>query len=177
MKPVDNVSQLLVGHAVERMEDARFLSGSGVFVDDLERDGMLHAAILRSPMAHARILSIDAAAALAMPGVHAVITAADLDGEVPLIPLRLAPLPAFEPFRQPVIASRKVRYVGEPIAVVIADSRAIAEDALECIEVEFDELNAATGQGAAADPLFDHAPDSVSLRYDAGFGDADAAFA
>ncbi|MET0722062.1 MAG: xanthine dehydrogenase family protein molybdopterin-binding subunit [Tardiphaga sp.] len=177
MKPVDNVSQLLVGHAVERMEDARFLSGSGVFVDDLERDGMLHAAILRSPMAHARILSIDAAAALAMPGVHAVITAADLDGEVPLIPLRLAPLPAFEPFRQPVIASRKVRYVGEPIAVVIADSRAIAEDALECIEVEFDELNAATGQGAAADPLFDHAPDNVSLRYDAGFGDADAAFA
>ena len=110
----------LVGRAVERMEDARFLAGSGTFADDLVREGMLHAVILRSPIAHARIVAIDAAAALAMAGVHAVITAADLGTDIPVIPLRLAPMVEFEPFRQPVIASEKVRYVGEPIAAVAA---------------------------------------------------------
>ncbi|MDB5634122.1 MAG: carbon-monoxide dehydrogenase [Tardiphaga sp.] len=174
---MNNVSQLLVGHPVERMEDARFLSGSGLFVDDLERDGMLHAAILRSSIAHADIVSIDTSAALRMPGVHAVITAADIGGEIPVIPLRLAPLPEFEPFRQPVIAADKVRYVGEPIAVVVADSRAIAEDALEAIAVQFEALSAVTGRGATEDALFAFADDNVSLRYSAGFGDADAAFA
>ncbi|MDB5567544.1 MAG: carbon-monoxide dehydrogenase [Tardiphaga sp.] len=174
---MNNVSQLLVGHPVERMEDARFLSGSGLFVDDLERDGMLHAAILRSSIAHADIVSIDTSAALRMPGVHAVITAADIGGEIPVIPLRLAPLPEFEPFRQPVIAADKVRYVGEPIAVVVADSRAIAEDALEAIDVQFEALSAVTGRGATEDALFACADDNVSLRYSAGFGDADAAFA
>jgi carbon-monoxide dehydrogenase large subunit len=174
---MNNISQLLVGHPVERMEDARFLSGSGLFVDDLERDGMLHAAILRSSIAHADIVGIDASAALRMPGVHAVITAADIGGEIPVIPLRLAPLPEFEPFRQPVIAVDKVRYVGEPIAVVVADSRAIAEDALEAIDVQFAALSAVTGRGATEDALFACADDNVSLRYSAGFGDADAAFA
>jgi carbon-monoxide dehydrogenase large subunit len=177
MKPAEDISPLLVGQPIERMEDARFLAGTGQFVDDLERDGMVHAAILRSPIAHARIVTIDAAAALAMPGVHAVITAADLGGEVPLIPLRLAPLPEFEPFRQPVIGHGKVRYVGEPIAVVVADSRAIAEDAMEAIEVQFDALSPVTVRGATADPLFDHTVDNVSLRYSGGFGDAGAAFA
>jgi carbon-monoxide dehydrogenase large subunit len=174
---MNSISQLLIGHPVERMEDARFLSGSGLFVDDLERDGMLHAAILRSSIAHADIVSIDASAALRMPGVHTVITAADIAGEVPVIPLRLAPLPEFEPFRQPVIAIDKVRYVGEPIAVVVADSRAIAEDALEAIDVQFEALSAVTGPGVTEDALFACADDNVSLRYSAGFGDADAAFA
>jgi carbon-monoxide dehydrogenase large subunit len=174
---VDSDSPLLVGRAVERMEDARFLSGSGLFVDDLERDGMLHAAILRSPIAHARIVSIDTAAALAMPGVRAIFTAADLAGEVPLIPLRLAPMAQFEPFRQPVIAADKVRYVGEPIAVVVADSRALAEDALDAIDVQFEALSAVTSRGATDDALFDAAADNVSLRYTVGFGDVEAAFA
>jgi carbon-monoxide dehydrogenase large subunit len=177
MTPASNVSPLLVGTPVERMEDARFLSGSGQFVDDLVRDGLLHAAILRSPVAHARIVGIDASAALALHGVHAVITSADIGDDMPLIPLRLAPLPAFEPCRQPVMATNKVRYVGEPIAVVVADSRALAEDALEAIDVRFETLSAVTGRGATADALFDHAGDNVALRYDAGFGDADAAFA
>lgn len=177
MRPLDNLSGLLVGQPVERMEDARFLSGTGVFVDDLDRAGMVHAAILRSPVAHARIRGIDASAALAMPGVHAVLIAADLGGDVPLIPLRLAPLPEFEPFRQPVIADGKVRYVGEPIAVVIADSRASAEDALEAIEVEFEVLSPVTLRGATEHALFDAAADNVALRYTAGFGEIDAAFA
>lgn len=167
----------MVGSAVERLEDPRFLSGSGEFAADVRRDGMLHAAILRSPMAHARIVSIDATAALAMPGVHAVMTAADIGDTIPVIPLRLAPLPAFEPFRQPVIAAGKVRYVGEPVAVVVADSRALAEDALERIDIQFDSLTAVTERGATDDALFDFAPDNISLRYDAGFGDVATAFA
>ncbi|WP_441243052.1 xanthine dehydrogenase family protein molybdopterin-binding subunit [Tardiphaga sp. 768_D3_N2_1] len=174
---MSDAAKLLVGSAVERMEDARFLSGSGNFADDLAVEGMLHAAILRSPIAHARIVAIDASAALAMPGIRSVITARDIGDAIPIIPLRLAPLPEFEPFCQPVIASDKVRYVGEPIAVVIAESRALAEDALETIGIEFEALSAVTERRASETPLFDFAEDNVALRYDAGFGDADAAFA
>lgn len=167
----------LVGAPVERMEDARFLAGSGTFADDLVRDGMLHAVVLRSPVAHARIVDIDMSAALIMTGIHAVITAADIGADIPIIPLRLAPMAAFEPFRQPVIAKDKVRYVGEPIAVVVAESQALAEDALEAIDVQFEQLAAVTGRGAAADALFEGAVDNVAVQYDAGFGDVDAAFA
>ena len=169
--------KLLVGAAVERMEDARFLAGAGTFADDLVREGMLHVMILRSPVAHARIVEIDASAALAMAGVHAVITAADIGAAMPLIPLRLAPLAEFEPFRQPVIAADRVRYVGEPIAVIVAETRALAEDALETIDVKFDALAAVTERGAGGDTLFDGANDNVAVKYDAGFGDAEAAFA
>ena len=78
-----------IGSPVERLEDFRFLRGRGQFVDDLARDGLLHAVILRSPVAHGRIRSIDATAALARPAVHAVVTAADIGSVVPTIPLRL----------------------------------------------------------------------------------------
>src|ERR1700757_1187146 len=87
MKPTN----LLVGSAVERLEDLRFLRGRGEYVDDLTRDGLLHAAILRSSVAHGRIRAIDATAALALPGVQAVITAADMGESVPIIPMRLQP--------------------------------------------------------------------------------------
>ncbi len=169
--------KLLVGAAVERMEDARFLAGSGTFADDLVRDGMLHAVILRSPVAHARILGIDVSAAKAMAGVHAVITAVDIGADIPLIPLRLAPLPEFEPFRQPVIAADKVRYVGEPVAVIVAETRALAEDAIEAIDIRFDARMAVTERGSGTDVLFDGASDNAAVRYDAGFGDVEAAFA
>ena len=102
---------------------------------------MLHAVILRSSVAHGRIRSIDAAAARKMPGVHAVITAAEI-GKVPTIPLRHDPLPTAKLFVQPIIATGKVRYVGEAIAVVVADSVALAEDALEAIVVDIEPLPA-----------------------------------
>src|SRR5262249_42953531 len=105
-----------VGSPVERREDLRFLRGRGEYVDDVSRAGMLHAVILRSSVAHGRIRSIDTAAARSRPGVHAVITAADLGEKVPRIPLRQEAMPAFKPFEQPVIAHNKVRYVGEPRA-------------------------------------------------------------
>src|SRR5215470_15752379 len=100
MKPTN----LFVGSPVERFEDLRFLRGRGQYVDDLTRKDLLHAAVLRSAVAHGRIRSIDTAAARAIPGVHAVITAADMGGCVPIIPMRLQPLPEFHPFEQPVIA-------------------------------------------------------------------------
>src|SRR5438552_18754005 len=93
-----------IGSPVERLEDLRFLRGRGQYVDDLARADMLHAAILRSSVAHGRLRSIDASGALKIPGVHCVITAADLGGNVPSVPMRLQPLPDFEPFAQPVIA-------------------------------------------------------------------------
>src|SRR5215472_16680455 len=108
----------LIGSAVPRIEDLRFLPGRGQYVGDLARDGMLHAAILRSAVAHGRIRAIDPSAARARPGVRAVITAAEI-GAVPRIPQRLDVLPQFKQFAQPVIAECKVRYVGEPLAVVV----------------------------------------------------------
>ena len=132
----------LIGQPVDRAEDLRFLTGAGKYVDDLQRDGMLHAVLLRSGVAHGRIRSLDTSAALAMKGVHGVITAAEIGGQVPVIPLRLANLPEFKPYLQPVIAREKVRYVGEPLAVVVAESQPLAEDALEAIEVEIESLPA-----------------------------------
>src|SRR5271170_1838196 len=111
-----------IGSPVERIEDLRFLRGRGEFVGDLRRGGMLHAAILRSPIAHGRIRGLDATAARAIPGVRAVITAAEI-GVVPTIPLRRLPLPGTERFLEPVIAANRVRYVGEPTAVVLAGRR------------------------------------------------------
>jgi carbon-monoxide dehydrogenase large subunit len=98
-----------IGAPIERVEDLRFLRGRGEYVADLVREGMLHAAILRSPVAHGRIRTLDTEPALAICGVHAVITAAQI-GVVPRIPLRLQTSPVSEPFRQPLIASDRVRY-------------------------------------------------------------------
>src|ERR1051325_8718034 len=137
-----------IGSPVERIEDLRFLRGRGQFVGDLKREGMLHAAILRSPAAHGRLTAIDATGALALPGVRAVITAKEI-GAVPRIPLRLLPLPGTERFLQPVIAADRVRYVGEPIAVVLADSAALAEDGVGAIALDIDELPPVADRRAA----------------------------
>ena len=112
-----------IGSAVERREDLRFLRGRGEYVDDLMLDGLLYAVILRSAVAHGRLKSVDASAALKIKGVHAVITAKDMPGGPPIVPMRLQPLPEFKPYEQPVIAHDKVRYVGEARADI---ARALA---------------------------------------------------
>jgi carbon-monoxide dehydrogenase large subunit len=147
-------------------------------VGDLAVDGMLHAAVLRSSFAHGRIRAIDASAARARPGVRAVITASDI-GAVPFIPQRLDVLPGFKRYEQPVIAHQKVRYVGEPLAVVVADSAALAEDALEAIAVDIEPLRAVADRTTARANevlLFDH-ESNVAGTLTALKGDADAAFA
>jgi carbon-monoxide dehydrogenase large subunit len=172
-----------VGSPVERLEDFRFLRGRGQFVDDLARDNLLHAVILRSAVAHGRIRSIDPRAALARPGVHAVITAADIGAStgsaIPTIPLRQESSPAFKPFEQPVIAHDKVRYVGEPLAVVLAESAAAAEDALDAIALEIESLPAvvdSAGAGKNDILLFEGARSNLALTLTGVRGDADAAF-
>src|SRR3954470_20536064 len=168
-----------IGSAAERREDLRFLRGRGQYVDDLRPEGLLYAVILRSSVAHGRIVSIDASAALKIPGVHAVITAKHMSGGPPFIPMRLQPLPEFKPFEQPVIADKKVRYVGEPMALVLAASVAIGEDALEAIAVEIEALPAVADWHVARRDqslLFDDAGTNRSLTFNAVRGDADAAF-
>src|SRR5215510_15070356 len=168
-----------IGAAIERREDLRFLRGRGQYVDDLAPQGLLYAVILRSPVPHGRIRGIDTAAALKMPGVHAVITAEDMPGGPPIIPMRLQPLPDFKPFEQPVIAADKVRYVGEPIAVVLADTAAIGEDALEVITVDIETLPAVTDRAGATGGkslLFEPQGSNLALTFSAVRGDAEAAF-
>ena len=167
-----------IGSPVERIEDLRFLRGRGEFVGDLRREGMLHAAILRSPIAHGLIRSIDATAARDLPGVRAVITAAEI-GTVPHIPLRLLALPGTERFLQPVIAADRVRYVGEPIAVVLADSAALAEDGVEAIALEIEELPVAADRRVSGKNdilLFAASGTNLAMTFTGTCGDADAAF-
>jgi aerobic carbon-monoxide dehydrogenase large subunit len=170
----------LIGSPIERLEDLRFLRGRGQYVDDLARKDMLHAAILRSSVAHGRIRSIDVARARALPGVHTVITAKEIGNRVPRVPMRLQPLPEFERFGQPVIAETKVRYVGEAIAVVLAGTPGIAEDALGLIETDIEPLPAVADRRASADDqslLFEEAGTNLAMRFHAVRGDAAAAFA
>jgi carbon-monoxide dehydrogenase large subunit len=174
------VKNTFIGTPMERREDLRFLRGRGEYVDDVAMPGLLYAVILRSSVAHGRLVSIDASAALKMPGVHAVITAADMPGGPPIIPMRLQPLPEFKPFEQPVIAYEKVRYVGEPVAVVLADSVALGEDALDFIQVEIEELPPVADWVAASNNkivLFDKQGTNRSLVFESRKGDADAVFA
>ena len=126
-----------VGTSVTRKEDNRLLRGSGRFVGDIKRPGMLYAAILRSPVPHGKLKRIDTEQARKMPGVVSVITFADMANVKP-IPMRLAPRDDLIRALQKPLASDRVRYVGEPLAVVVAESRYQAEDALEVIDFEID---------------------------------------
>jgi carbon-monoxide dehydrogenase large subunit len=141
-----------VGAPVERVEDLRFLRGRGTYVDDLCRPGQWHAAFVRSGVAHGTIRGIDAAVALAMPGVRAVIAGADIIaalGAIPTIPFR-RPNPTIAPYAQPVIATAVVRYVGEPVAMVLADAPELAEDAALAVELDIAPLPAVVDRHASA---------------------------
>jgi aerobic carbon-monoxide dehydrogenase large subunit len=128
-----------------RKEDPRFIRGQGRYVDDVNLPGMLHGAVLRSPLAHARIVSIDTSAALAHPKVRAVITGNDLAG------LNLAWMPTMSYDTQAVLATDKVRFQGQEVAFVVADDRYAARDALELIDVEYEALPAVVNARKALD--------------------------
>jgi 2-furoyl-CoA dehydrogenase large subunit len=166
-----------LGRSIPRREDARFLTGRGQYVDDIVLPGMLHAAILRSPHAHALIKNIDASAALKMPGVYGVITGQEVKAAIQ--PERGRTYPAGGECH--FIATDRVRYYGEPVAIVAAEDRYLAEDALEAIEVEYEILKPVLDPEHAADPdqpvLHDGSPDSNRVaKQDWSFGDVDAAF-
>ena len=138
-----------IGARIPRNEDPRLLRGLGCFVDDVSPPGALHGASLRSPHAHARISRIDASAARRLPGVHLVLTAADL-GELNQPTPLLIPHPTLTHGRtQRPLAVDEVRYVGEVVAFVVADNRYVAEDAQALIDVQYEPLAVVTDLAAA----------------------------
>lgn len=170
----------LIGAKVQRLEDPRLLTGQGAFVDDRKLPGMLHVAFARSDQAHGRIGHIDASEASAMPGVQAVVTAADIAGAYR--PLKATSrMPDYHATELPVLAVDKVRYVGEAVVAVVADSRARAEDAAERILIDYDPLpvlhdpEAAAEAGAAR--LHEDAPGNVILSREFLRGEVDEAMA
>jgi carbon-monoxide dehydrogenase large subunit len=173
------MDQTYIGAPVRRREDFRLLTGRATFTDDIKLPQMLHAALLRSPHAHARLLSIDAGRAQAVPGVVAVFTFQDITPIAKPIPMRLYRLPGLERFLQYPLARDKVRYVGEAVAVVVADSRYLAEDALELIEVTYEPLPAVVEMDdALCDQVLVHTEAGTNLgaRYTVDVGDIEAAF-
>ncbi|HXQ51286.1 MAG TPA: xanthine dehydrogenase family protein molybdopterin-binding subunit [Stellaceae bacterium] len=171
-----------IGARVQRTEDKPLLTGQGRFVDDIHLPGTLEAAFLRATHAHARIRSVDAAAARAMPGVHAILTAADLPERMrqTRMPM-LVPNPAIsELVTQFCLARDEVCYVGEPLAIVVADRRHRAEDAAASILVDYEPLPA---MGDCRDAVKPDAPrchaerdGNIAARFTASYGDVDAAF-
>ena len=169
----------LIGAKVPRVEDRRILTGRGHYVDDIHLQGMVHASFLRSPMAHARITHIDVAEARRAPGVIAVFTGEDMQAMSKVIDVPMAMgvrVGAFYP-----LVTDKVRFVGDLVAMVVAETRAQAEDAAELIEVDYQPLAAVADYEAALDPngppLFDEFPDNVVYTSTHRSGDVDAAFA
>ncbi len=137
-----------VGTRIKRVEDPRLLTGAGMFVDDVTRPGMLHACFVRSPFARARIVDIDVSEALALDGVHAVYVAADL---TPGIHEQTYALdgPYMPALNWPPLAVDEVRFVGDPVALVVADDRYIAEDAVELVAVDYEALTPVVDYTAA----------------------------
>ena len=139
-----------IGRPLSRVEDTRFLAGRGHYCDDCVLDGMLHGAILRSDVAHGRLRKIDVTRAAALDGVVQVITFADISSCARPIPIRIGQLPGLDRFVQFPLVHNKIRFVGEPIALVVATSRYIAEDALELIDMDIEALPAVTDWETAA---------------------------
>src|SRR5947207_15416751 len=143
----------MIGASPRRKEDRRLLVGGGRFVDDLAREGLLHLAVVRSVNAHARIVKIALADARALPGVVAAWSAADLPETARPMPSAYGAVRKGRPWSQPILAHDRVRYVGEPVAVVVAESPYRAADALELVQVDYVPLPAlATVEAAHAAP-------------------------
>ncbi|MCL2732991.1 MAG: xanthine dehydrogenase family protein molybdopterin-binding subunit [Actinomycetia bacterium] len=170
------------GKVIVRREDLPLITGRGRFTDDVTRPGMLHAFIVRSPVAHAVITGVDTAGARVAPGVAAVLTAADLAAA------GVGPLPGPEALPPggrspdfPVLAAEKVLWAGQPVAVIVAESPAEAADAAELVDVSYDELPAVTGPleaaGEGAPVLHEAAGDNIAVTKHLHSGDPDAAFA
>jgi carbon-monoxide dehydrogenase large subunit len=170
----------LFGAAVPRKEDARLLTGKGRYVSDVQLPGMLHAAFVRSPFAHAKVTGYETEQALAIPGVAAVLTGDD--PEVSSLALRaLSELKSYQASNQPILAWPKVRYCGEPVAVVAAIDRYVAEDAVGVLEVEYDDsLEPVVNAAAAIEPgsalVHDEVSNNVMVYRKFDTGDTDAVF-
>jgi carbon-monoxide dehydrogenase large subunit len=175
----DEMDQPYIGAPIRRREDFRLLTGRATFTDDITLPRMLHAAILRSPRAHARITAIDTSQARASPGVIAILTYEDIAALAKPIPLRLYPLPGLEHYLQYPLARDLVRYVGEAVAVVVAESRYLAEDALDAMEVTYEPLAAVTDVAEALENqviIHEDSGTNLAAEYTLTIGDSAAIF-
>ncbi len=168
------------GQSIKRFEDHRLLMGQSSFVDDMTRPGMLHALIIRSPHGHARIRSIDAAAALALPGVAAVVTAQDI-ADIAQLPTReSADADEMHPPRHPALAVDKACYAGQPVAIVLADNIYTAQDAVDLVDIDYEILPAVIDPLTAASDstpvIHEHLGTNQVLRTVNAGGDLDEAF-
>jgi carbon-monoxide dehydrogenase large subunit len=172
----------LIGSRITRLEDAPLLRGQGRFIDDIVVPGVLHAGFVRSPHAHAAIRDISKTAALALPGVHAVLTLDDLAAVMAKRRMMRhsnsgTPLDRMWSF---ALADGEVSYVGETVAIVVADDRYIAEDAAALVEVDYDELPAAADYRKAVEPgapaVRRELNSNIIASYKVAYGDAEAAF-
>lgn len=170
----------MIGHAHPRLGGDRFVAGRGRFVEDVRVPGMRHAAVLRSPHGHARLLGVDAKRALELPGVRLVLTAADVPAAA-IIPNRVPAPAGAERYLQPAIARDVVRYVGEPVALVVADDPYIARDALALIDVGYETMPACasveSALAASAPRLFPRTEGNNVATITMRVGDAEAALA
>lgn len=169
------------GEPIKRAEDPRLLTGHGRYVDDIDLPGQLHVAFLRSPLAHGRIRSIDVTAARAMPGVVAVWTYQDIGPCQRRMPLLIPHPDLTHPYTRYALAKDEVNHVGEPVAMVIAESRYVAEDALEAIVVDWEELPPVVDIERAIQPgaplVHEELGTNVAAHYVGIVGDPDQAFA
>jgi carbon-monoxide dehydrogenase large subunit len=181
----DVIGARSVGARVFRVEDPRILTGTGRYIDDVVVPDMLHAAFLRSTIPHGRLLGLDASEARALPGVVAVLTGADVAAHsvagTPGATIGMDRMPGIRILSFHALATDKVRYVGDPIALVVAESRAVAEDALELVVEEIEPLAPVVTYEDALDPgrpaLFDELGDNIAMRSEMVIGDIDAVFA
>ena len=175
------MSTRIFGSGIRRREDPRLITGSATYTDDITLPGMVHAAMLRSTHAHAKITKIDTAEAVAAPGVLAVYTGADIDGALQPVPCAwLLPDSNLKVAAYPCIAKEVVRYTGDIVAVVVADDRYQAYDALDLIEVDYEPLPAVIDPEAAAKPdapqLHPDIEGNQAFHWVVSGGDVDAAF-
>ncbi len=161
-----------IGRSVVRLEDPPLVRGLGRFAADISHPHQLHMRVVRSERAHGRIVSIDTAAACAMPGVVAVWTAADI-ADVPPVDFREGSIPALDPFRQPVLARERVRYVGEPVAAVFAHDPYLAEDAADLVGAAIEDLPVLLAADAAPGEFSPGRSTEVAIIRQ-GYGDVDA---
>jgi carbon-monoxide dehydrogenase large subunit len=172
-------AQDLIGASPRRKEDHRLITGAGRYVDDLSRPGLLHMAVVRSRHAHARIINIGVEAARALPGVAAVWTARDLPEIKRSMPAAYGGQYKGRAFAVPVLAHERVRYVGEGVAVVLAESAYAAADAAHAVEIEYEPLSVAsdTEKAVTAKPPIHDWPDNTTLPVGAHYGDVEKAWA
>jgi len=168
-----------IGKALKRKEDPRLITGLAHYVDDIQLTGMHYVAFVRSPYAHARLRSIDTSKARTAPGVVAVLTGEDVRGSIGPVPCA-AQIPDMKAAQRPVLALDKVRFVGEPVAVVVATDRYLARDAVDLVEVDYEPMtpvvNPEKALAKGATPIYEQFKDNIAFRWELEGGEVKKAF-